>query len=936
MTVRSSPALAGLQNAQVGAPGSLSAETHRLGTAGLFAPADGLHARSGILPAPLGYRGAVTLAGDTETLTVEPFRAVIRATQAADQGDYGIVNDAPVVVPIPGPHPSYGRIDVLVTYVRDTDYLPNEGQDDVVGPVLLPGDPDPEPLAPDLPPNCLHHGTLTVPASGQGPITWAPVTQPATVALGGIRPATDDELDDPGLYHGEPRYSSEGLELWNADTAEWEVVKGGGGGGTALAYDVQELTANGTWTKPVGAVQVQVELQGGGAGGGNAYRAYGSSGQDFPGGNGGGAGGRTLAVLRAADLAATVAVAIGSGGNGGTTDANGSNAVGAQNGGDTTFGGLTAGGGKTTSGNGLDQQPAGGAGTDPGGKGGTTTYYFGTTQSRTSILPGPGGGGHGSGGYSSSNPASTFTAPASPGGGPPQSPSAGAAVNTDATSWPGGLAAVGGGGGGVVTQTLWSVAGSLPAAGTVGRNGILGGGGGGGGIGSNRGGDGGRGGNGYARIVTLCVVSVEDPEQVPPAPYPNTEWDVQVFTASGTWAKPAGALAVEVAIIGAGGGGAGYTNSTGAGGGGGARLPLSLPASALPSTVPVTVGAAGTAGAAGAGGAGGLSSFGTFGTAYGGAAGGAAYAAGGLPAGWGGATQAGTQVIPEQGGIGSTGASVPGGSSVYGGGGGGGYGPNSPGGASGSLAGGAGAGGAVNTSGQPGQSRSGSGYAGSGGGGMNAGSGTPVGTGGAGGIPGGGGGAAYGTGGAGGRGEVVVRTLVVTSVGPAEGGLPALPVSARNVPGGVAGLDGTGHVLPAQLATVVAAKTANETKPTATLSADPALTVALEPGVYIVDGSLIYGSTWITGWINGSAGVTGQFAYRAQTPNSGVRPGVYGLGATFQHDYSGISGAYANEIGVMGRIVVPAGGGTITLSWAAATGTVTLYAGSFLRFEKVA
>lgn len=235
--------------------------------------------------------------------------------------------------------------------------------------------------------------------------------------------------------------------------------------------------------------------------------------------------------------------------------------------------------------------------------------------------------------------------------------------------------------------------------------------------------------------------------------------NVQTFTASGTWTKPAFGTFAYIEVWGAGGSGARGTGGgdTGGGGGGGAYSQRFMKLSDITSTVAVTIGAGGAARTTAIdGAAGGNSSFSSYVTAYGGGGGGTSSTQGG-GGGGGGALSAGSVGTISAGGAGGTGfisnvggaggaGSSPGNKGEHGGGGGGG-GDNFTG-ESGGISmygGGGGAGGGAATGGAGGTSLFGGNGGASGTGGTAATAGSAPG--------GGGGGAETGNSGAGARGE---------------------------------------------------------------------------------------------------------------------------------------------------------------------------------------
>ena len=225
--------------------------------------------------------------------------------------------------------------------------------------------------------------------------------------------------------------------------------------------------------------------------------------------------------------------------------------------------------------------------------------------------------------------------------------------------------------------------------------------------------------------------------------------DYQVFTASGTWTKPAGISANAIVFVemwgggGSGGRSSGSSGTSAGGGGGGAYHSRFLLASSLGATETVSCGGGGAAATVDftSGAAGGNSSFGSFVSASGG--GGGTQGSTSSGGGGGGGVDSNFLWAGSGGSDPSSGGSTGSTRGTFWGGGGGGAGGTNPDDGSGSLYGGGGGGGHGGVGGV-------STYGGGGG----------AGPGGAGGVLGGGGAGARGANsGAGGRGEVRVWTI---------------------------------------------------------------------------------------------------------------------------------------------------------------------------------
>lgn len=358
-----------------------------------------------------------------------------------------------------------------------------------------------------------HSVSATAPTNGQvlvynsGASEYQPTTISASGSAGGDLTGTypnptiaANKVDSTKVANG--TLSLDDINQRGASSGQGIVWNGSAWRPTPVsaATNVQEFTANGTWTKPSGAKWIEVVCIAGGGGGGSGRRS--SGGGTASGGGGGGGGGRSVCTYEAADLPSTVSVTVGTGGGGGTgiTAANTNGNAGAA-GGNSTFGTYlkAVGGGGGAPGNGSGNSNGGTAGGglfSSGGTGGTGTQAtFGAGAAGNYASAGGGSGGAGGSGASAGGAGgaeATFYGSTITGG---TAGSSGGGVGGNGNSDTAAMLGSGGGGGG------GNIGGNGGAGGNGGSFGAGGGGGGGTGSGTTSG-AGGAGSNGIVVVVT--------------------------------------------------------------------------------------------------------------------------------------------------------------------------------------------------------------------------------------------------------------------------------------------------------------------------------------------------------------------------------------------------------------------------------------------------
>lgn len=186
-------------------------------------------AASGVAQGPAGSCMELTLVNAT-TLRVNPGVAVIQGTQSADQGQYEVVNDSQITLPVTGQNASQYRRSLVVVEVNDSQAAgvassatTDRAQLRIVDGALSAVAPG---TLPALPANSLALGEVAIPPAGQTVAVTA--YNPRTTGRGGLLYAYNDTSTvpghggEPGAYMGQTRVIGDGrVEWWNGTQWTW-------------------------------------------------------------------------------------------------------------------------------------------------------------------------------------------------------------------------------------------------------------------------------------------------------------------------------------------------------------------------------------------------------------------------------------------------------------------------------------------------------------------------------------------------------------------------------------------------------------------------------------------------------------------------------------------------------------------------------------------
>lgn len=179
--------------------------------------------RTGILPAPDNWSGAISVAG--LVCSISPFRCVIENNNASGAGDYKGTSLATESRTMSGSSPTQNRIDVIGARVRDAFYA---GADNDIDVVIIPGTSTAgTPSVPPLPNGFMPMYQLQLNANATTPIVIDVRTR--TSPTGAVYTPFASQVSAAGTYPGEVKYLPASgamparLAIWGAD-GQWHGV----------------------------------------------------------------------------------------------------------------------------------------------------------------------------------------------------------------------------------------------------------------------------------------------------------------------------------------------------------------------------------------------------------------------------------------------------------------------------------------------------------------------------------------------------------------------------------------------------------------------------------------------------------------------------------------------------------------------------------------